>query len=472
MIQRVIELGGPVVVYANRRMLIDQLSKGLTAAGIEHGIMAAGYAEETQHDVQIASIQTVERRWKAGKMHLHPASIVFIDEAHNERGGRIREVIDAHVEQGAAVIGVTATPVGIGDIYSELIQAGTTSELRECGALVPANTFAPDEPDAKAYKSKVMGVMQYRDEIREVMMHAVFGRVYEHYRTLNPQGKPAIGFAPGVEESQWFAEQFVANGINAAHIDGEKIWLEGQTIGSDRESRAMLRSYSEEGRIEIVWNRFVLREGVDWPHLAHGVFACTFGGICSYLQAGGRLLRAHPSLSAVTIQDHGGNYWRHDSLNADREWSLDDTERKIANKHEELYRTKAEPEPIVCPKCSKVRAGGATCPKCGFAYRGKVRRVIQHDGSLREVRGDIYRPRRVSKDPEDVKTWKSCYYRAKNSRRGMTFNQARALFQQEAGGRVPSSDFPLVPLNSADWSLPVKDVPRERLTGSRQASPA
>ncbi|QDV74787.1 hypothetical protein [Botrimarina mediterranea] len=159
-------------------------------------------------------------------------------------------------------------------------------------------------------------------------------------------------------------------GISAAHIDGEKIIYQHMTVVADRESRAELKRRSEAGDIEIVSNRFVMREGVDWTHLVHSVFACTFGGICGYLQSGGRVLRNHPSLDHVVIQDHGGNYWRHDSLNADRVWSLDDTEAKIADRHAEAYREKKEAEPIVCPKCAKVRARGVACPACGFAYSG------------------------------------------------------------------------------------------------------
>lgn len=465
MMLRMMEWGWRTVVYANRKTLIEQLSEGLTASGVPHGIMAAGYAEETQHDIQIASTQTVEKRVTAGKWNLHPARLVMIDEAHNEKGERMRSIIDSHIAAGAFVVGITATPVGIGGIYNELVQAGTTSELRGCGALLPAQTFAPDEPSAKAFKSKAKGLLQFADDVREVMLPVVFGRVWEHYQRLNPDGKPAILFAPGVSESLWFTEKLWECGISAAHIDGEKIVYREQTVTADRDSRAELKRRSEAGDIELVSNRFVMREGVDWTHLAHAVFACTFGGVCGYLQSGGRVLRNHPSLDHVVIQDHGGNFWRHDSLNADRIWSLDDTEAKIAERKATEHREKKEPEPIVCPKCSKVRASGVECRACGFAYRGRKRMVIETDGSLRPVHGDIHRPRRVSTDPADHKAWKACVYRCKNA--GRTFRQARALFQRENGGRVPGPDFPLMPQSEGDWFARVRDVEFHQLSGAR-----
>ena len=453
---RMIEWGWPTVVYANRTALIEQLSEGLTKAYVPHGIMAAGYAEETQHAVQVASIQTVERRVAAGRWNVHPARLVIVDEAHNEKGDRMRSIIDAHIAAGAFVVGVTATPVGIGGIYDRLVQAGTTSELRGCGALLPAHTYAPDEPSAKSFKSKAKGLLQFADEVREVMLPAVFGRVWEHYQRLNPDGKPAILFAPGVSESLWFVERLWAEGVSAAHIDGEKIVYQHTTQAANRESRAELKRRSEAGDIEIVSNRFVMREGVDWTHLAHCVFACTFGGVCGYLQSGGRVLRNHPDLDHVVIQDHGGNFWRHDSLNCDRVWSLEDTEAKIAERKANEHREKKEPEPIVCPKCSAVRASGVECRKCGFAYRGRKRMVIETDGTLRAVHGDIHRPRPVSTDPADHKAWKACVFRCKNS--GRTFNQARALFQRENGGRVPGPGFPMMPTSEGDWFARVRDV--------------
>lgn len=454
-IMRFLESIDICAVYANRKMLLEQLSRGCTEAGIAHGMMAAGYPEETQHGIQLCSTQTVDQRVRDGRWNIHPAKLVFIDEAHNERGDRMKSIIQAHREQGAMVCGVTATPVGLSGIYDHLIQAGTTSELRACGALLPAYTYAPDEIDAKCYKSNTTGVLQFRDEVRETLLAVVFGRVIEHYKKLNPDRRPAILFAPGVQESLWFAEQFERAGIESAHIDGERIWIRGEVLTNNAGNRDKLREVSESGEVKIVCNRFVMREGIDWRHLYHGIFACTFGGICGYLQSGGRILRNHPSMDHVIIQDHGGNYWRHGSLNADREWSLEDTEQSIAAERMHQMREKAEPEPVPCPECGKVNPPSPVCRACGFSYRGKQRFVIQTDGELRLVRGDIVQPRKKSDRPEDHKAWLSCYYRCKNS--GKTFSQAAALFARENGGRWPGDDFPKMPAKKSYWQRRIKD---------------
>lgn len=467
-VERIIEWGRPSIVLCNRTMLLEQWARGLDDGGKPFGMRASGYAPSIFENVQLGMVQTIAKRWGDGE-DLPEAEIVILDEAHNETGARVCAILDEYTKRGATVILVTATPIGIGHMADKLIVASTTGRLIKQGVLVPAFTYAPDEPDARALKATTKGVIQFREEVKEVMLRVVFGRVLEHYHRLNPMQTPSILFAPGVDESLWFCEQFNEAGIPWSHIDAQRIVLNGCDLPATKDNRERLAEASRTGETRGVSNRFVLREGVDWPWLQHGIFACTFGSVASYLQAGGRLLRQYfvdgaPQLEGVTVQDHGGCFWRHDSLNADREWLLTDTDKSLQEKHDEIYRTKAEPEPIVCPKCSKVRSRGAHCPACGFAHQGRRRIVVQTDGQLREVRGDVYKERRVSTDPDAHKKWKQCYYRCKNS--GKTFNQARALFQRENYGAVPGPDFPLVPLSKTDWNLPVGDVPYSRLVGS------
>lgn len=459
--QRLIEWGEPTVVYANRTMLIEQLARGMDEAGIPFGLQVSGYAPSVFENVQIASIQTVASRMAKGKMEPHDASLVIIDEIHNERAERCQKVMEWHLSRGARVVGFTATPVGIGHLMDEMVQAAVNSELFKCGALIPAHTYAPDEPAASSFKSTTMGLLQFKDEVKEVMLPVIFGRVIEHYRKLNPEQKPSILFAPGVEESRWFTEKFNQAGIPWSHIDGERIVINGHDMAATRENRMLLLEASKSGRTKGISNRFVLREGIDARWLAHGIFACTFGSVASFLQSGGRLLRACEGLDHVTIQDHGGNHWRHDSLNADRHWELSDTEKSLKEKHEAKRRTKEEPEPIVCPQCSKVRSKGVECPACHFVAKGHRRMVIQTDGTLKEVHGDVYKPRRVNNSPESHKKWKACVYRCKA--KGMNFNQAKGLFLRETG-TVPGPDFPMMPTQASDWGVPVASVPYERLT--------
>lgn len=456
----------PAVQYTNRRFLREQTSGRMESHGIDHGVRASGVDPALLKDVQVSSIMTEESRvFRRKTWELHPAKLVLIDECHNQTGAVAKKIIDQHLATGAIVIGFTATPLDLDGIYEHLIIGAVNSELRECGAHVPCQTYAPDEPDLKHVKQVKVGEDLSEPEARKAIMRpGIFGRVFDCWQRLNPQQRPAIGFGPDVAGSLWFAEQYYERGIGSAHIDGERIWINGETLSSDQENRNYLAELSESGAIKIVWNRFVMREGIDWPWLYHGIFATVFGSLTSYLQAGGRLLRAHPSLDHVLLQDHGGNWHRHGSLNSDREWHLGDTSHIVTSMRQERLRERKEPEPIVCPKCGKVRAGGPVCLGCGHKCERKSRMVVQANGELKEIEGEIYKPRRVRQLPDTEQIWKQCYMRAKNSKNGMTFRQAEGLFFYE-NHYYPPRSLPFMPTHDADWFRKVKDVPASDLKG-------
>lgn len=439
----------PTVLYGNRRMLIEQLSTGMDDDGISYGIRAAGHRPAFLRDVQISSLQTEHSRVvKRKSWSLHEAKLVMVDEAHGQKQATAQEILGRHVSAGATVIGFTATPLDIGEMYDHLIVAGVNSELRACGAHVICHTHAPDEPETKNLKRTPTGEYTEGDVKKVIMTPTIVGRVFDWWKRLNPDARPAILFAPGVAESLYFAQEFYKRGVPAAHIDGDEIWINGTLMPADKEARKELAQASESGEVKIVCNRFVMREGIDWPWLYHCIMATVFGSLTSYLQSGGRLLRSHPSLDHVLLQDHGGNWWRHGSLNADREWDLSQTAYIVSSMREERIREKKEPEPLTCPECGLVRGGGPRCPGCGFEHTKRVRRVVQLDGTLNSVEGDILNPRRVKLKPDTQQLWDRMYYRARKA--GMTFRQAQALFFLE-NFYYPPNNLRLMPVREIDW---------------------
>ena len=467
LIDMLLSQGKRGVLYTNRKLLLDQLSGVLNDHGIYHGIRAAGYGHEEGADLgadlQVSSIQTEHSRvTRKGQWGLHDADFVIVDEAHLQKSSMAKALLKGHRDNGAWQLGITATPLGLAGMYDELIIAGTNSELRACGALVPAIHYGCDEPDLRHIGRVVVGQdLTERQNVRAIMVPGVFGRVLDHWRRLNPEQKPTLLFAPGVAESIWFAEQFQEAGIPAAHIDGQEVWVNGNLTRSSREARADVLRMSENGTIRVLCNRFVLREGIDAPWLAHGILATVFGSLQSYLQSGGRLLRAHHSLDSVVVQDHGGNWHRHGSLNADREWRLEYTDAIVAGLREESLRRKDSPEPATCPQCKRILVS----LKCSCGWESKTgkksRPVIQADGTLREMVGDIYRPRRETRIPNADEVWRKIYYRA--SKAGMTFRQAESLFAKENNWGFPPRDLPLMPRKDIDWFRRVRDVPPENL---------
>lgn len=453
----------PVALYTARRMLYEQTCRNMDKARIRYGKRAAGHDPNLFLDVQMCMTQTeLSAVYKRENRALHGASIVLIDEAHQHCGPSFQKIMDDHVSDGAMCIGYTATPLDL-EGYDELLIAGWMSECLKIGALVRPETYAPDEPDLRHIKKYVVGQdLTEADNSKAIMRPGVFGRVLNAWKKHNPDGKPTLLFGPDVAGSLFFAQEFVKAGIPAAHVDGEQIWMDGEFHSTDDETRMELARRSKCGEVKVVCNRFVLREGIDWPWIEVGCFATVFGALTSFLQSGGRLLRAHPGKEKCVILDHGGNWHRHGSLAVDRQWKLGMTNHREVAERQDRLREKKEQEPITCPQCGKVRSGGATCPACGFTAHHRARLVVQVDGTLKKVTGDVYKPRRERMAPNTQQLWDRMYYRARSQKWDATFKQAAAMFFRE-NYYWPPKTLKLMPRDSGDWFRKVAEVPKEAL---------
>lgn len=461
--------GDKAALYLHRKMLLEQASGDMKKFGLDHGIRAAGYKDQWELPFQICSMQTEDARSMRADEHkrtqLHDAKLVIVDEAHLQGGDSMQAIARKHLQNpDCVVVGITATPVNLSHAYDHLVTAGVNSELRKCGALVAAHHYGPDEPDMKGIRQQLGEDLTEEMNKKAIMRTGVFGRVIESYKQLNPDQRPTILFAPGVAESIWFAEQFTAAGFPWAHIDGDTVWIKGESHNTSKSLREDILGMVKDGTIKGVSNRFVLREGLDLPVVSHGIFACRVGSLQSWIQMGGRFLRSHAGKTFASIQDHGGMWHLHGSLNEDRYWSLDDTAAGLAAKRERAILGKQQPEPVRCPQCSKIGPPGRYCAACGHDMNGqrKTRMVVQSDGQLKPMEGDVYREKAVDQRPEAEKKWTQTYYRARNA--GFTFNQARGLYQHENYGLLPPPTASLMPKRETDWFRKVADIPRSELT--------
>jgi len=458
------------ILYTNRTLLLEQTIEGLRTAGIPFGVRSANHSDlyDPHAVIQLSMIQTEQSRvLKSKQWEMFSARRVLIDEAHNQAAGTAVELFSRHLEQGSTLLGYTATPLGIGHIYRTLVVAGKNSELRACGAHVPAEHYGCDEPDVKKIAPTKTGEYTEGDQVKAIMTPTIWGRVLEHWERLNPDRRPTILFAPGVAQSVYFAEQFYRHGVRVAHIDGEECWVNGERYtGVAREIRQQILSDLRTGQIQAVTNRFVMREGIDIPELSHLIYACLMGSVMGYLQSGGRVLRACHGKTGCTIQDHGGHWWRHGSLNEDRIWSLDQDARQYSQTRMDLMRDKEIREPITCPQpqCRRVRNGGKSCPYCGHTSDIRMRAVIQTDGTLKWHKGDIVKPRRVEHRSDTEQKWLSCFYRTK--KRGGTLAQARGLFFME-NFYYPPEGMRMMPKERTDWYHKINAVPTTALHTSK-----
>jgi hypothetical protein len=122
----------------------------------------------------------------------------------------------------------------------------------------------------------------------------------------------------------------------------------------------------------------------------------------------------------------------------------------------EAIREKRIAEPWHCPRCDQIMLGKICV--CGFAVGPRRSRpVLTADGELKEMVGDIFRPKPVCKAKDGPKKWEEMYYRSLRGKGVKTFNQAIALFAKENKLAVPG---PQLALHADPRGRPVPPRPR------------
>jgi superfamily II DNA or RNA helicase len=461
--------GKKVVLYTNRKMLTAQTCGNLDKHGIEHGARAATQRDrlDLSKDIQVSSVATELRRvYEQKKWSLHEADLVIVDEAHTIKSGNSLRLLQNHLADGAKLLGVTATPLGISHLYPKLVVAGVNSEMRKCGAHVPAIVRCAHQMDVSRIKKMKTGEYSIGDIRKEIFSQAIVSYVYEDWVRYNENARQTLLMAPGVPESRYLAERFYQKGVSVAHIDAKSVWVNGvEHSNDDGSARQDVMDAWNAGDIKVVCNRFVLREAIDVPSLYHLILATPIGSLTTYLQVVGRVLRKSAQTpDHVLINDHGGCYHEHGSPNADQDWyamyDMSETQISAARK-KKLENANGELDPIVCTECQGMRLSGNVCPHCGFKGTSRTRVVIEQSGQLRKVDEPFFpapKPR-TEKDFFQSK-WDQVYWRCRKS--GRTFKQALVLFNKEHG-LYPPKNLANMPISDIDWDRKIEAVPHMNL---------
>jgi hypothetical protein len=400
---------------------------------------ASGYQQDLNLPVQISMVQTEKARTLCTppKWPIHHADIVLIDEVHGIKSATAQALIDLHIAEGASIVGLTATPLNVWHILEKLVVAGKNSELRGCGAHLWCREYCPTMPDMLRVKRNSKGEYSERDADKQMSVPTIFGHVIKHYARLNPHGKPTLLFGPSVASAKYFCDAFNSVGVKAAHIDGKEIYY--GTVGGTQQTldsrnisnREELFDKVRRGEIQVLTNRYVMVEGIDLPQVGHLIFATPFGSVTQFLQAGGRLLRNHDTLKDVCLQDHGGSFWAHGSLNEDREWEIGKGAKQVRDERIKKVQDGEAEEGIICGKCGAMRLSGPKCFECGHKHVRSVLNVQQTDGSLKQVRGPYIK--RKHRPADAIKAWNSMYFPSSMSKsnRPSTFHQLAARFKRQ-----------------------------------------
>jgi superfamily II DNA or RNA helicase len=492
------ELGGKVLCLTNRILLTDQTRKVFQADGVTIGVISASmkHLEREDSQVQIATIQTLLARRRSDPSYWVDAALVLADEIHQTSTGESADLINEYKARGSRVCGVTATPLGVSNVCDELIVAARTRDLQDAGILCFASWFAPSELDTRRLTKGKVDLSITENDARKTwgplkgdnaIRTRIVGNILDHYQQLHPTQTHTLAFAPGVKESLWAAQFCTSRGFRALHVDGEDFWVDGELHDRKRDDRLFQDSLEawREGHIPIIWNRFVLREGVDEPQIKCVILATPIGSYRSFLQMVGRGLRTHESKGKCLVIDHGGAWWRHGSVNVNVDWeSVFDCEDPDVLSKNRIAKQRETGDSMgqVCPKCGMVHKAFkrlVVCQYCGHQLHiGKASRpILQADGKLAEVTGEPIEQWKIRSTPEGQKIWEGLYFHDLKHKDGeSSFNQLYAQFGYRtaviAGTKerpafwhtyYPPRDLPNMPRNANDWHLKVKEVPRENL---------
>lgn len=359
--------GMPSWFCVHRRELVKQSIRAFDQVGLNFGVIAAGFLEDRRHLVQICSVQTLARRHHRFKK---PRLIVW-DETHHLAAKSWNQL---HASQpGAYHIGLSATPerldgTGLAKWYSHMILGPSVQWLIENKFLAPYRLFAPGSVSMAGVHTR-MGDFVKSELSAAVDKPTITGSAIKEYQRLAP-GKRAVVFCVSIEHSKHVVEQFNSAGVPAAHVDGE----------TDVNERDLAIKKFERGEIRVLSNVDLFGEGFDLPAIEVAILLRPTQSLGLYLQQVGRSLRPSPGKSEALILDHAGNVSRHGLPDQERDWSLNDHEKRKSADDE------SAPTVRVCGKCFAAQPFGATvCKFCGFVFEIKPREVKHVDGDLREV---------------------------------------------------------------------------------------
>ncbi len=455
LIKQEVSNGGRCIVYTNRKTLRQQISDVLDDHRVWHGVRAAGERPALNRQVQVSSIMT-ERVRSLGedpRWDIHDATLVIVDEAHSQRAAVARKLLAKHYEAGAFILGFTATPVGIGGLYDDIVSMAELSELRQAGVLVPCIVYAPEEIDMTGIRT-IGGEFNRKQAANRVRETIVIGKVIDHWVKLNPAGAQTVLFAPGVPESRWFSEQFAAYGYRSAHVDAK----------TNARKRKEIFGKWRTGEIQVVCNFGILREGFDLRDCRHAILAQPTNQLSTYLQMVGRVIRSAPGKTEAILQDHVGAYHRLGSPNIDRSWELGDTDasiKKAKDRRDKLDKEEDDYEgPAVCPKCGCIRYAipgfYGKCPKCGYECEAVSKIVRQTNGKLKKIKEGPAKKKDESKSTEAMYLKRAIY---SGVHLGHSAGQVLAIASRKNGKflKQENHQIRLPRIGTSEWQIPAAE---------------
>jgi superfamily II DNA or RNA helicase len=400
------------LVLAHRREIIDQTVEKLRMMGLPTGVIMAGRKADFSRPVQVASVDTLDSWVSREHCDWPTANMLWIDEAHRAMGARYQRIIQHYIQQGACLLGTTATPirtdgVGLGRTFTHMVRTPDIRWMIDNGFLVPVQYRVGLIPDVKGVRIAANGDYDPRQLQAAVDQKVLVGNVVDQWMR-HAKGRPTMVFAAGVDHSVHIAESFRAAGVKCAHIDAS----------TPIEERESVKAAIYSGDLQVITNAAVYVEGTDIPPISCISMAKPTKSLGMYLQCIGRGMRTSPGKSDLLVLDHAGVVYRHGRAEMDHEWIITEG-REMLEKH--AARLGKQLVSFHCPSCDTLYSG-PSCPSCGHHTETKGMPMPYLDAELVTLTNDDLARHSIPKKKhtkEDKSDWYAqlLYYATERGKR-------------------------------------------------------
>ncbi len=355
--------GMPVVFIAHRKELIKQCQLRIkNQFGVDGAIIMGSEKENRFNLVQIASIQTLQRR------QLPPASLVIVDEGHRAIAPEYLKVLEEYKRMGARIIGLTGTPFsankrrGLNELYEDYVANIKCSELLSIGAVIPIKAYGAGSVSSKGMKT-LGGDFRQDDLMRAFDVENVYVNLIYNFEK-RAKDKKTIVFCSSVAHSIKCTEAFLNKGYKAMHIDGN-------TPSAERDKAV---EYFRTGQVQILCNCSIACEGLDIPDCEAEILAVATKSKIKYLQCVWRIMRPFPGKEFGILIDMADNYERFADMGI-----LPDGNIEVSLEPETKEESTGVAPVKLCPCCSFMNhASARSCNDCNEEFK-KTKKEIQEE---------------------------------------------------------------------------------------------
>lgn len=367
-IHEALKKGRRAMFVCDRVTLIEQTSAVASRYGLSaHGIIQADHwRTDSNMPFQIASVQSLQNReWPE-------VDVTVIDECHTQYKAW-RENATNH----GMVIGLSATPfsTGLGQIFSNLVNAATMEMLVKDGVLVPMRIFSCTKIDMN--DAPTAGG-EWTDKGVETRGTEIIGDVVKEWKQY-AQDRKTIVFGATVRHCEEMARKFNEEGIYAQCF----------TVRTKQAERdGILEEFRKpDSAIKVLLSVEALAKGFDVPDVGV-VCDCRplRKSLSTAIQMWGRAMRAFPGKEDCYLLDFSGNAVRFCDDYSDVYFNglsaLDAGEKldKAIRKDEDDEDDK---KAKTCPNCGYTPMG-SRCVACGHEPV-KLQTIEHQAGVMKEI---------------------------------------------------------------------------------------